>query len=363
MSDSPDLPPPPGSPPPPPPGAGEPKLPPPPPPATPEPIFIAEQTPVLPSPEAAPEPALDPSLMPTTQIPSAESEPTPAAGMPTPADTVTMPAAVAAAAAAGGPGGPTGGGPLGPDSDDPDKPWYRKPGPLLLVVLVVALLLGLLAWLITNGSDNNNSVGDTTLPGSVLPTDNSTSIPVTTIVAETTVPASEATTTVATTTPPQTTVASTVAGSTTTTIPVIVPEPGETIWKVIEREPALSKLQTLVELAGLQPTLDDPTKKLTMFAPTNDAVDAFLAGVGKPGDIQQDVLANILLAHINDGEAVDEAKLVTLSEIAVAYGNPQPVVGSTKPPQVGGAGIIVQAPPASNGIIYAIDKVLQPILD
>ena len=34
------------------------------------------------------------------------------------------------------------------EPDEPEPPWYRKPGPILVLVLVVALLVALLAWLL-----------------------------------------------------------------------------------------------------------------------------------------------------------------------------------------------------------------------
>ncbi len=66
----------------------------------------------------------------------------------------------------------------------------------------------------------------------------------------------------------------------------------------------------------------------------------------------------ILLAHANNTEALVLADLLQLTSIPVLSGGPQPI--TAEPPTVGGANIYVQADPASNGVLYLIDKVLTP---
>jgi uncharacterized surface protein with fasciclin (FAS1) repeats len=328
-------------------------------PPTPEPIFIAEQTPVPPTSDP-----VIPATTPLPAVPTGSGGPVaggPFAGEPT---SVMPPVAAGAAPPPGGPGGP-----IGPDADEPDKPWYRKPGPIAVAVIVVALLAALVAWLLTSGRDDE---GDSIVIVSV-----ETSVPSTSVADVTSTAATESTVEVTTTAapetteapestePPDTTVAPTTTEvtATTTTIPEIIPEPGETVWDVIEREPELSELQRLIELAGLQAGLQDPGSTYTLFAPTNDAITAALEDLGDPEDIDQEVLQNLLLSHLNDVDAIQQAELITLTEVPVVFGGPQQVDGAAKPPTIGGARILVQAAPTANGIIYAIDEVLQPVAD
>jgi uncharacterized surface protein with fasciclin (FAS1) repeats len=51
--------------------------------------------------------------------------------------------------------------------------------------------------------------------------------------------------------------------------------------------------------------------------------------------------------------------LLQLTSIPVLFGGPQPITAA--PPTVGGANILYQVPPASNGVLYLIDKVLTPV--
>ncbi len=197
----------------------------------------------------------------------------------------------------------------------------------------------------------------------------------TTVVETTVVETTEATTTTTppTTVPATTTPPTTVPPSTTTTsIDIIPPTPTQTLWDVIEASPSLSEFEQFAIQAGYQPALDDPTRTFTLFAPTNEAIDAFLnPDEGSPPStdststdstttIPAGTLNQILLAHANDTEAIILADLLNLPSIPVLCGDPQPIVNGT-PPTVGGAGIYIQAPPASNGVLYLIDKVLTPI--
>ncbi len=194
----------------------------------------------------------------------------------------------------------------------------------------------------------------------------------TTVVETTVVETTEATTTttVAPTTVPETTTPPTTVppSTTTTSIDIIPPTPAQTLWDVIEASPSLSEFEKFAIQAGYQPALDDPTRTFTIFAPTNEAIDAFLnPGAGSPPStdsttttVPPGTLNQILLAHANDTEAIILADLLNLPSIPVLCGDPQPIVNGT-PPTVGGAGIYIQAPPASNGVLYLIDKVLTPI--
>jgi uncharacterized surface protein with fasciclin (FAS1) repeats len=137
------------------------------------------------------------------------------------------------------------------------------------------------------------------------------------------------------------------------------PDPGETLWDQIVAAPSLSEFEQFVIDAGYEAAFQDPANTFTVFAPTNEAIDKArdeLTAATLPSD--EDALNKILLAHINDTEAVLLADLLQLTSIPVLSGGPQPITAN--PDTVGGANIYIQAPPASNGVLYLIDKVLTP---
>jgi uncharacterized surface protein with fasciclin (FAS1) repeats len=183
-----------------------------------------------------------------------------------------------------------------------------------------------------------------------------------TVVDTTVVETTEATTTttVAPTTVPETVPPTTTPPSTTTTsIDIPPPDPGDTLWDQIQAAPSLTEFEQFVIDAGYDDELNDPTKKFTIFAPTNEAIDqarAELTAATLPVDEQ--ALNEILLAHANNTEALVLADLLKLTSIPVLSGGPQPI--TAQPPTVGGANIYFQAQPASNGVLYLIDKVLTP---
>jgi uncharacterized surface protein with fasciclin (FAS1) repeats len=98
-----------------------------------------------------------------------------------------------------------------------------------------------------------------------------------------------------------------------------------------------------------------------MFAPSNDALEAAFGE--NPEDMDQELLRNLLLAHVHDGNAYPEAQLLALTQIDVMFGGPQQIAGRANPPTVGGAPILLEAPPAQNGILYVVGKVIQPVAD
>ncbi len=259
------------------------------------------------------------------------------------------------------------------EPDGPDEPWYKKPGPLIVIGIVILLLIALLAWLLSGGSGNDDDaivdttlettttseapLETTTLPDTTLPPETTLAV-VPTLPPETTeAPTTEAPTTL----PPETTEATTTSTTTSTTVPEIVPEPGDTLWNVIENTDVLDAYQALIERADLRDTFDDAEATLTVFAPTNDAIEAALGD--DAGTIDSEVLRNLVLAGVHDGGAVSQSNLVTMSTISVMFAGPQHIDGGAVPPRVGGAAIMQQVAPVGNGVLYLVDAMLQPVAD
>ena len=103
-----------------------------------------------------------------------------------------------------------------------------------------------------------------------------TTVVETTVVETTVVETTEVTTTTVETTVPATTVAPTTVPpeTTTTSIDIPPPVPGETLWDLIDAAPSLSEFKQFVIDAGFQSALEDPNATFTIFAPTNEAIDA-----------------------------------------------------------------------------------------
>jgi len=106
--------------------------------------------PGTPTPPPPPAPPTDPS----GDLGSLAAEPTDV--MP-----VTDPAAGGAVPPTDPPGAPED--PLGEPGEDPDAatPWYKKPGPIAALVIVVLAILALLGWLIFGGGDDEDEASAT----------------------------------------------------------------------------------------------------------------------------------------------------------------------------------------------------------
>jgi uncharacterized surface protein with fasciclin (FAS1) repeats len=242
--------------------------------------------------------------------------------------------------------------PYGPD----DTPWYQQPGPVAVLVIVVLLIAGLLAWLIFGGDDDDDTI-DTSPTTELVTTLETTAPEETTTTLEPVETTIETTTTaVETTLPPETTVAP------ATTIPVVTvpPQPDATLWDIIVNSPDLSGLRGLIELAGLQDVLSDPAATLTLFAPSNTAIELAAAGVGAPDFTDPAVVRDILLTHVHTEGVLLAVDVLGLSEVTVANGGPHAIDASATPPTIGGGGVLVVDVTSSNGVIHVIDLVLQP---
>ena len=175
-----------------------------------------------------------------------------------------------------------------------------------------------------------------------------------TTVVETTVPATTTpeTTTPASTTPETTTPATTTPATTTApTVPPTIPPPtvGQTAWDVIESNDLLSGLEAAVLSAdpSVKALLEDATATITLFAPSNEAI----AAAGAPADVTA-----LLLAHVNNTQALLAADVLALAEVPVMEGGAQPVDAGAG--TIGGAMVIQADLVVENGVIHVIEPVM-----
>jgi uncharacterized surface protein with fasciclin (FAS1) repeats len=187
------------------------------------------------------------------------------------------------------------------------------------------------------------------------PTTSSTTPDTTT--PETTTPE---TTTPETTTPestvPETTVPETTVPATTIPVVTVPPQVGATLWDVIDNSPGLTELKALIELSGLESALQDPAATLTLFAPSNQAIEDARNVVPAPDFTDPDVVTAVLLAHVDNTGVLLAADVFALTEVPVAGGGPQPVDADAA--TIGGASVIQADVQASNGVIHVIDRVM-----
>jgi uncharacterized surface protein with fasciclin (FAS1) repeats len=140
----------------------------------------------------------------------------------------------------------------------------------------------------------------------------------------------------------------------------VPPQPDATVWDIIVNSPDLGRARELFELAGLDATLSDPDLVLTVFVPTDQAIELAAGGQGAPDFSDPDVVRPLLEAHLHLGDAYET--LDGLTEIIVENGGPQPVTAD--PPTFGvtprPANVLVSEPNGANGVIHVIDQVVDP---
>ena len=312
----------------------------------------------------------DPSVPPTEPMPVT---PPPGSG---PVLPPTEPVPPGGAVPPGGTIPPGGTVPPGPP---PEGPWYEnRTAMAVVVVTALALLFFLIAFFIWWGSDGDDDevvidpgpiTSGTVLSSSTV--DTSTTSTTAESTTSTTTSTTTTTTTTTTTLPPTTTTTTTEAPTTTaapttvaptTTIPEIVvpPQSEPNVWDIIVNSPDLGRARELFELAGLDAVLSDPDLVVTVFVPTDQAIEAAAGGQGAPDLSDPDVVRPILEAHLHLGDAF--ASLDGLTEITVENGGPQPVTAD--PPTFGDiprpASVVVSEPSGANGVIHVIDQVVAP---
>lgn len=141
-------------------------------------------------------------------------------------------------------------------------------------------------------------------------------------------------------------------------------EPGVNIVQTASGDSTFSTLVTAVTTADLVGTLSG-ADEFTVFAPTNAAFDASLAELGITADellADKAQLTAILRAHVVPGLVLADQLVAQNGGVIVALdGTRHPIVVSGSDVSVGGATVITADIHASNGIIHAIDRVLEPL--
>ncbi len=143
-------------------------------------------------------------------------------------------------------------------------------------------------------------------------------------------------------------------------VQVIAPNPSADIVANLRASGQFTIFLKALDGSGLTPLLQKPGA-LTVFAPTDAAFAAFpadaLANLMKPENAAQ--LQQVIAYHIvNTRLPVDQIAGHAATPVPNVLNKPITINGMANPIKVNDANVIQAGAPASNGLIYVIDKVL-----
>lgn len=138
----------------------------------------------------------------------------------------------------------------------------------------------------------------------------------------------------------------------------------ETISEIAVATPNLSSLVAALNRAGLVSTLDNPGE-YTVFAPTNDAFQAFLTanGFASVNDVPVDVLTQVLLNHVVLGKNVSTSLTTGYVNTLATYGttdlNLSMFINTVGGVELNGvSSVVLPDIDATNGVIHVVDAVI-----
>jgi uncharacterized surface protein with fasciclin (FAS1) repeats len=138
----------------------------------------------------------------------------------------------------------------------------------------------------------------------------------------------------------------------------------ETISEIALATPNLSSLVTALNRAGLVQTLDNPGE-YTVFAPTNDAFQAFLTanGFASVNDVPVNVLTQVLLNHVVLGKNVSSSLTTgyvnTLATYDATNLNLSMFINTAGGVEINGvSSVVLPDVEATNGVVHIVDAVI-----
>ena len=140
--------------------------------------------------------------------------------------------------------------------------------------------------------------------------------------------------------------------------------PSNTIADFVAGNPDYSSLGAALEVTGLDATLDG-TANFTVFAPNNAAFNSFLSnnGFNSLDEVPEDVLTEILLNHVQEGEIMSSALSTGYIEsMATGMASDQPLslyINTEDGVTINGVSSVTTPDvEVDNGIIHAVDAVI-----
>ena len=139
---------------------------------------------------------------------------------------------------------------------------------------------------------------------------------------------------------------------------IILP-PGENLVETAVSAGSFTQLAAALVATGLDATLADGGP-FTVFAPTDDAFDAFeAANPGVLGSLTEAALTDILLYHVVDGW-VGAADLVDGSSVPTLLTDASLTIDLSSGVVVNESSVVAANVLATNGVIHVIDEILLP---
>ncbi len=140
--------------------------------------------------------------------------------------------------------------------------------------------------------------------------------------------------------------------------------PSNTIADFVAGNPDYSSLGAALEVTGLDATLDG-TANFTVFAPNNAAFNSFLSnnGFNSLDEVPEDILTEILLNHVQEGEIMSSALSTGYIEsMATGMASDQPLslyINTEDGVTINGVSSVTTPDvEVDNGIIHAVDAVI-----
>ena len=145
--------------------------------------------------------------------------------------------------------------------------------------------------------------------------------------------------------------------TTTTTTPTTAPS-GPSLAEYLGSQGDLSETFGLLQRVGLLDELQqDGAQPFTLFAPDDDAIRALRDSGFDLSDDQ--AVRDLLLAHLAP-EALTSQQLLSMQEVAVEDGGPQPIDASANPPTIGGAPLVRTDAQVDGGVVHVLGATLTP---
>jgi uncharacterized surface protein with fasciclin (FAS1) repeats len=132
-----------------------------------------------------------------------------------------------------------------------------------------------------------------------------------------------------------------------------------TLGQVVANDDSFSTLNTAIQAAGLEATLNEPGP-YTIFAPTNEAFEALPEGTVDKLLLPEnrEALQQVLSYHIIPGNVTSAD--ITPGEVNTVEGSPVSINTDAGEVTVGEATVVEPDIVAGNGVVHAIDEVLLP---
>lgn len=140
-----------------------------------------------------------------------------------------------------------------------------------------------------------------------------------------------------------------------------VVKPAENVLKIIKETKDLSKFAALVASAGIENELSAKGSQITLFAPTNAAMDKLPADVMKKAKEQKDGIKSLVQYHIIQGSIVYAGNIKgRRASPSSMNGEMIGFDGTGKELMVGPAVIVTPDQHALNGIVHIVNAPLVP---